>query len=130
MEPIFSLQNVKLDRGDNFTLWIEHLEVMSGGLYALTGPNGSGKSTLLGLLAMLMPSEAGSLCFSGRSVRGKSSELKRLRQQITLVEQTPYLFDESVSQNLAFGLRLRGIRGDEKKGRISQALDDVGLEGL
>ncbi len=130
MEPIFSLQNVKLSRGDNFTLWVEHLEVTSGGLYALTGPNGAGKSTLLGLLAMLTPPEAGGLCFSGRPVRGKSSEIKRLRQQITLVEQTPYLFDESVCQNLAFGLRLRGIRGDEQKVRISQALDDVGLEGF
>ena len=130
MEPIFSLQNVKLDRGDTFTLWIEHLELMAGGLYALTGPNGAGKSTLLGLLAMLMRPETGDLHFSGRPVRWKISELKRLRRQITLVEQAPYLFDDSVSQNLAFGLNLRGIRGDEQSSRINQALEDVGLGGF
>ena len=130
MEPIFSLQNVKLGRGDTFTLWIELLEVMAGGLYALTGPNGAGKSTLLGLLAMLMPPETGSLHFAGKPVRGKISELKSLRRQITLVDQAPYLFDDSVSQNLAFGLNLRGIRGDEQSSRIKQALEDVGLRGF
>lgn len=130
MEPIFSLQNVKLGRGDTFNLWIEHLELTAGVLYSLTGPNGAGKSTLLGLLAMLTPAETGDLHFSGKPVRRKISELKKLQRQITLVEQAPYLFDDNVSQNLAFGLNLRGIRGKEQIGRISQALEDVGLGGF
>jgi tungstate transport system ATP-binding protein len=130
MKPIFSLQNVKLDRGNAFTLWIEYLDVMAGGLYALTGPNGAGKSTLLRILSMLTLPETGDLHFAGRPIRGKISELKKLRRQITLVEQTPYLFDDSVFQNLAFGLRLRGIRSDEQSSRINQALEDVGLSGF
>ena len=77
-----------------------------------------------------MPAETGDLHFSGKPVRGKTSELKKLRRQITLVEQTPYLFDDNVSQNLAFGLNLRGIRGKDQSNRISQALEDVGLGGF
>lgn len=130
MEPIFSLQNIELSRGDTFTLKVERLEVMDRGIYALSGPNGAGKSTLLGILAMLMLPDTGSLRFAGKLVCGKISERKALRRQITLVEQTPYMFDGSVFQNLAFGLRLRGTRGDEQRRLIVQALEDVGLSGF
>ena len=130
MEPIFSLQNIELSRGDAFTLRVERLEVMDKGIYALSGPNGAGKSTLLGLLAMLMLPDAGALRFAGKLVCGKNSARKELRRQITLVEQTPYMFAGSVFQNLAFGLRLRGTRGDEQRRLIVQALEDVGLSGF
>ena len=130
MEAVFSLQNIELSRGDTFTLRVERLEVLSRGIYALSGPNGAGKSTLLGVMAMLMLPDSGVLRFAGRLVSRRSSERKELRQQITLVEQTPYMFVGSVFQNLAFGLRLRGIRGDEQRRLIVQALEDVGLGGF
>ncbi len=130
MEPVFSLQNIELSRGDSFTLKVERLEVMDKGIYALSGPNGAGKSTLLGLLAMLMLPDAGTLRFAGKLVCGKISARKELRRLITLVEQTPYMFAGSVFQNLAFGLRLRGTRGDEQRRLIVQALEDVGLGGF
>ena len=130
MEPIFSLQNIELSRGDAFTLKVERLEMMDKGIYALSGPNGAGKSTLLGLLAMLMLPDAGALRFAGKLVCGNISARKELRRQITLVEQTPYMFSGSVFQNLAFGLRLRGTRGDEQRRLIVQALEDVGLSGF
>ena len=130
MEAVFSLQNIELSRGDTFTLRVERLEVLSRGIYALSGPNGAGKSTLLGVMAMLMLPDSGVLRFAGRLVSRRSSERKELRQQITLVEQTPYMFAGSVFQNLAFGLRLRGIRGDGQRRLIVQALEDVGLGGF
>lgn len=130
MKPVFSLQNIQLGRGNNFNLWIERLEVRDGVLYSLTGPNGAGKSTLLWLLAMLRRPESGAIYFGDTLVHGTRSELKKLRQQITLVEQAPYLFDDTVARNIAFGLRLRGIRGEERDNRISQALEDVGLGGF
>lgn len=130
MDPVFSLQNVELSRGDTFTLRVERLEVMDRGIYALSGPNGAGKSTLLGILAMLMLPDAGALRFAGKLVCRKSSELKELRRQITLVEQSPYMFAGSVFHNLAFGLRLRGTRGDEQRRLVVQALQDVGLGGF
>jgi tungstate transport system ATP-binding protein len=130
MEPVFSLQNIELSRGDSITLKVERLEVMDKGIYALSGPNGAGKSTLLGILALLMLPDAGALRFAGKLVYGKSSERKDLRRKITLVEQSPYMFNGSVFQNLAFGLRLRGTRGKEQRRLIVQALEDVGLSGF
>jgi tungstate transport system ATP-binding protein len=76
----------------------------------------------------LIPS-AGTIAFSGEEVR-EEAQRQRLRRRITLVEQQPYLFATSVYQNLAFGLRLRDVRGELQDRRIRKALATVGLAGF
>lgn len=128
MEPMLTLGNIVFHR-DDFTLQIDRLELQKGQIYLLHGPNGSGKSTLLNLLAMLLIPAEGEICFKGIPIKN-GLERQRLRQQITLVEQNPFLFNTSVYQNLAFGLRLRDVRGDLQRRRIAQSLQVVGLEGF
>lgn len=128
MEPVLSLRNIEHPQG-NFTLAIERLDLHSGRIYALSGPNGSGKSTLLRILALLQAPQRGELRFAGEPVRGERSR-RKLRRQVTLVHQSPYLFSGSVEQNLAFGLRLRGIRGEERHCRVAEALTALGLRGF
>ena len=128
MAPILHLEKIVFQRND-FSLRIDHLELQSGGIYLLHGANGSGKSTLLHLLALLLVPSAGELRFDGTPVR-TDRDRAQLRRQITLVEQSPLLFDTSVYQNLAFGLRLRDIHGDLQRRRIHLALQSVGLEGF
>jgi tungstate transport system ATP-binding protein len=128
MNPVLKLTNVVFHRED-FTLQIDRLELHKGEIYLLHGPNGSGKSTLLHLLALLLMPVAGEICYSGEPVLG-ARDRQRLRRQITLVEQNPFLFDANVYQNLAFGLRLRDVRGDLQRRRITQALQAVGLGGF
>jgi len=128
MEPLLTLSDI-LFRRDDFSLEIDTLELEPAHCYLLRGPNGSGKSTLLHLLALLLVLERGQLKYSGRLVGG-GAERQQLRRQITLVEQSPYLFDTSVYRNLAFGLRLRDVNGDLQRRRIAQALQAVGLEGF
>ncbi len=128
MDSLMILQDIELRRGD-FCLDVEQLELKKGRIYLLEGANGAGKSTLLQLMAMLMVPTKGMICFAGEKVLN-ASQRQRLRRQITLVDQTPYLFDASVYQNLAFGLRLRNISGDLLNLRISQTLKMVGLSGF
>jgi tungstate transport system ATP-binding protein len=128
MDSMLNLSDIVFHR-DDFTLRIDRLELLPGQLYLLHGPNGSGKSTLLHLLALLLLPVGGEIRFKGVAVKD-SRERQRLRRQITLVEQSPYLFNSSVYQNLAFGLRLRDVRGDLQRRRIAQALQAVGLEGF
>jgi len=128
MDPLLTLNGL-LFRRDDFTLQIDHLELRRGEIYLLHGPNGSGKSTLLHLLALLLVPDAGEICYQGMPVQG-AQDRQRLRRQITLVEQSPFLFNTSVYQNLAFGLRLREVRGDLQRRRIVQALEAVGLAGF
>lgn len=125
MDTLLSLAGIVFRR-DDFTLQIDNLDLESGRLYLLQGPNGAGKSTLLHMMAMLLVPDRGILKFKGQSVDGKADR-QRLRRQITLVEQSPFLFDTSVYRNLAFGLRLRDVRGDLQRRRIAQALKAVGL---
>ena len=129
MTPLLELHDIKLQRGD-FRLEAKQLRLLSGQLYALKGSNGAGKSTLLQVLALLQPVESGNLYFLGQRVDHKATELKKLRQQITLLEQNPLLFSGSVEKNLAYGLKLRGIKGKERQLRIEQALETTGLKGF
>lgn len=127
MNPILSIRNLQFCRGGEFSLNIGHLDFEPGRIYLLAGQNGAGKSTLLQLLALLLAPDRGEIHFAGAAVKG-SAQRQRLRQQITLVEQSPFLFDTTVYENLAFGLRLRDVRGDLQRRRIARALQAVGLE--
>ena len=126
MEPVISIKDVLVSQGKNFKLSIESLNLQSRKIYTLTGPNGSGKSTLLRTMALLILPERGTIRLADEG----SGTLTQQRQKITLVEQSPYLLKGSVSDNLAFGLKLRGIRGKEQKKCIKSALTIVGLEGF
>lgn len=130
MTPILSLKNIEKRYNDHLALQVEALEFAPHRIYSLVGPNGCGKSTLLQILALLLKPTHGELFFDGHPVSWTNRDLQRLRKQITLVHQSPYLFDSSVKHNLAYGLKLRGIRGDEQHRRIHEALDLVGLSGF
>jgi len=128
MTPILEIRDLVYRRG-KFTLRVERLDLQEGGRYLLTGPNGAGKSTLLQLLAQLEVPASGSLQFRGRKVL-TARDRQKVRRQVTLVEQSPFLFEGTVYQNLAFGLRLRDVRGGFQRRRIGKALETVGLEGF
>jgi len=126
MKSILSVRNLEHRRGGRFTLAVDRLDFLGERVYYLVGANGAGKSTLLSLLALLQPPDRGQILFDGTAVDGVAQRQK-LRRQITLVEQAPFLFDATVYQNLAFGLRLREVRGELQRHRIEKALQALGL---
>lgn len=129
METVYRLENLRFFRGESFSLQIEKLALVKGGSYTLVGANGSGKSTLLKILAFLLHPQQGSLIFNGAVVGNRPRHLAQLRQQVTLVEQSPYLFSGSVYENMAYGLRLRKLAKDQQQRQIAEALQRVGLPG-
>lgn len=95
------------------------------GVYALTGQNGSGKSTFLRICALLENPDNGEVdYFSGNGIVSNDLELRR---RITLVLPKIGIFNATVFQNAAYGLKIRGIKGNEMKERVEKALDFVGL---
>jgi tungstate transport system ATP-binding protein len=126
MEPAISINNLLVTQGGTFSLSIDRLDLMPHHIYALTGPNGAGKTTLLRTMAMLIVPQRGTVRVAGAEGRSLTEQ----RQKVTLVEQSPYLLSGTVSDNLAFGLRLRGIRGREQTERIQATLELVGLDGF
>ena len=96
------------------------------GIYVLTGENGCGKSTLLRICALLETPDQGQVNYvAGNAVVPHELGLKR---RITLVLPRVGVFNASVLNNVAYGLRIRGIRGTEAGQRADNSLEYVGLK--
>lgn len=130
MSECIRLTNIRTTYAGRTVLAIDRLTLRSGRIYTLTGANGAGKSTLLSHLALLAAPTSGEIVFGDRTVRWNNGSLQHLRRQVTLVHQSPYLFTGSVFTNVAYGLKLRGVHGEELKSRVESALTLVGLGGF
>jgi tungstate transport system ATP-binding protein len=108
---------------DNVTLQIQECEILG-----LLGPNGSGKTTLLKVLAFLLKPDAGEITFRGETVTEKNSE--RMRLESTMVFQKTTLFNTSVYNSVAYGLRIRKMPKNKIDEKVSEALRVVRLEGF
>jgi ABC-type sugar transport system ATPase subunit len=103
------------------------LTVEDGELVAIVGPSGCGKSTLLRMLAGLEAESAGTVHLGDRMLGGlppKDRDVALMFQSYTLL---PHL---TVEENLAFGLKLRGVPKAERLRRAREAADVLGLNGL
>ena len=127
---MYRLQSIRKCYGSNVALDVEELAIAEGRLYTLTGANGAGKSTLLSILAFLDPPTSGEIFYAGKRVDRDHGSVEEYRRKVTLLHQSPYLFGGSVDDNVAFGLKVRGIRGEEQRRRIDEALDVVDLRGF
>lgn len=101
------------------------LEIMRGETFALIGPSGSGKTTLLRLLNFLDRPSRGELIFNGAS-----NTLNTQRRRMSLLFQTPCVFNASVCDNVAFGLKVRGFEKNTIERKVSDTLNLVGLSGM
>lgn len=120
-----SLQGLTKSYQEREVLQVESLNVQQGEIFGIMGPSGSGKSTLLRLLHFLEEPSSGSISFEGTPVRLPLGDHLPLRRRITMVFQRPLLFNASVWDNVAYGLRVRGEATVDS--RVSQALEEVGL---
>lgn len=130
MRAIYRLDSIRKCYGSNVALDIEELTIAEGRLYTLTGANGAGKSTLLSILAFLAPPTSGEVFYDGKRVVRDPVSIVEYRRKVTLLHQSPYLFGGTVYDNVAFGLKARGIQGETRQRRVDKALDDVGLQGF
>ncbi|PKF54102.1 ABC transporter ATP-binding protein [Alteromonadales bacterium alter-6D02] len=106
------------------------LEVNAGEFVAVTGPSGSGKSTFLNVAGLLDNFDQGSYELDGVNIQGLSdNELSRLRnEKIGFIFQNYNLIpDFSLFDNIDMPLRYRGFNAAERKRRIEQSLEQVGL---
>jgi tungstate transport system ATP-binding protein len=121
--------NKILRRKGSLLLKIERLSLEAGEIYALTGPNGAGKSTLLRILALLEGIDSGEIYYKGEPLKGVFARFSA-RKDISMVDQSPYLFSGTVHKNICYGLNLRGIRKSEQDHRIGEALELLDISFL
>lgn len=107
-----------------------NLSVNPGEFVAVTGPSGSGKSTFLNVAGLLDSFDQGTYELDGINIQGLSDdELSRLRnEKIGFIFQNYNLIpDFSLFDNVDMPLRYRGFDASERKRRITNALEQVGL---
>ena len=95
-----------------------------GGAYALLGPSGCGKTTLLNIISGLLRASEGRLLFDGADVTDLSTQERNIAQ----VFQFPVVYDTmTVSDNLAFPLRNRGVPEAEVDRKVREIVEMIGL---
>ena len=93
------------------------MDVVRHRVLALIGPSGCGKSTLLrcfNRMNDLIPGTriTGSILYDGRDLYGPNTDATEIRSRIGMVFQKPNPFPKSIYENVAFGLKVNGYRGD------------------
>jgi NitT/TauT family transport system ATP-binding protein len=100
------------------------LTVAAGELVTVLGPSGCGKSTLLGAMGGFVRAASGTVTLGGALVRGPSPTLGMVFQQQSLF---PW---RSVVDNVAFGLKMRGVGAKERRREAMAMIELVGLTGF
>ena len=107
-----------------------HLHLKRGEYVSISGPSGCGKSTLLAILGLLDSPSGGSYVLNGRPVQSlKLAERARIRnREIGFIFQAFNLIgDLTVYENVELPLTYRGMSGAERKKRVVEALERVGM---
>lgn len=100
------------------------LEVDSGEFFSIIGPSGCGKSTLLRIIAGLIDASSGELAVGGQPVQGPHPWIGMVFQ-----EESTFPW-RSVLGNVEFGLEMRGMPGEQRRGKSRDMIRLVGLGGF
>lgn len=128
---LVELRGLKVRREGAEVLDVPTFRLHEREFVSLIGPNGSGKSTLLLSIMGLLQRAAGELLYRSTAVaRGNGRAMIEHRRKMAMVLQDPCLFDVSVFENVASGLRIRGLGRAEVRRRATSYLERFGLEGM
>ena len=134
MEPLIRMEGIKkvfyTDEVETHALADVHLEIRPGEYIAIAGPSGCGKTTLLSILGLLDTPTDGTYMLSGEHVAKLSAaDRARIRnRQIGFIFQAFNLIgDLTVYENVELPLTYRGMSASERKQRVTEALERVGM---
>jgi putative ABC transport system ATP-binding protein len=133
-EALIHLEDVKkvflTDEVETHALAGIHMQIEKGEYVSISGPSGCGKSTLLAILGLLDSPSSGTYVLNGKSVQSlKASDRARIRnREIGFIFQAFNLIgDLNVFENVELPLTYRGMGSAERKKRVHDALERVGM---
>jgi tungstate transport system ATP-binding protein len=127
---MLNLENISHYFGKRQVLKDINLEVAKGELFGLIGPTGAGKTTLLRIIDLLETPASGMMHFDGAKVATSGAGRLGIRRRMAFVLQKPVVFNTSVYDNIAAGLRWRGQSRSQISQRLETLLEVTGLGTL
>ncbi len=124
-DPILRLSRIEKSYGDVSVLKRLDLDVRNREFLTLLGPSGSGKTTILRLIGGFTLPSAGEILFEGRNNIAKVEIFDRPFN--TVFQDYALFMHMTVAENVAYGLRVRGVAKAEREQRVLEALTLVGL---
>jgi len=127
------IENLNLWYGEEHVLKSINLGIKRNAVTAIIGPSGCGKSSLLRCLNRmidLVPEARvrGKVLLDGLDIYSDGVDVYELRKRVGIVFQKPNPFPKSIFENVAFGLRIHGIKDrKEIEERVEKALEDANL---
>jgi spermidine/putrescine transport system ATP-binding protein len=104
-----------------------NLDIATGEFVSLLGPSGCGKTTLLRMVAGFEFPDSGRIVLDGRDITGTPAHKRPVNMVFQRVTLFPHL---NVFENVAFGLRLKRVSGEDTHRRVGEALELVRLPGF
>jgi|Deesub1362A_J573_1020465.scaffolds.fasta_scaffold00059_7 tungstate transport system ATP-binding protein len=123
---MIELEGITKRFGEVIALDRVSLKIDEARIFAVIGNSGAGKTTLLRIISLLERQDEGRYLYKGEDAWSKEEDLKR---RITMVFQKPVMFNTTVYNNIAYGLKLRGYTREEIKTKVAEMLELVRLEG-
>lgn len=125
LQAVIDIDQLTFSYGDHVALDSLSLRVEPGEIFGFLGPNGSGKTTLFRILSTLVAAPSGRVRILGMD---PSLDRDRIRSRIGVVFQSPSLDKQLTAQeNLIHQGHLYGLRGEDLRRRVREALSAVGL---
>ena len=124
---LIEIRNLCQRYGERDILKDVNLRIDKGEVFALIGPTGAGKTTLLRLIDLLDMPASGKIYFNGVDTAAPAGVRLEVRRRMAFVLQKPIVFNMSVYDNIAYGLRWRKVGGSKLREKVSSILEMVGL---
>jgi spermidine/putrescine ABC transporter ATP-binding subunit len=127
VKPIISFRNISKRWGSAVAVDNVSLDIMPGEFFALLGPSGCGKTTLLRMLAGLEVPTEGQVLIDGQDM----GDIPPNKRAVNMVFQSYAVFPHmTVTDNVAYGLKIDGVPQEERDRRVQESLDLVQLGHL
>ena len=126
---LLEARDLEVKRGGVITLNVPSLSIQQGEILSLIGSNGAGKTTLLQALCYLLKPFRGEISFKGERINANHSAFA-YRRKLAMVFQEPLLFDTTVFENVASGLKIRGMGWEDVRRIATEQLDRFGIGHL
>lgn len=128
MADFIEIHDLQVRRSERVTLDVPQLSIPRGETLTVVGPNGAGKSTLLLALAHLLRPARGEIRVDGVALE-RWNDLE-YRRRLAFVFQSPLLMDMTVEENIALGLKFRGVGREEIQERARVWMSRLGVDSL